>query len=218
MPYISLTKAELEKGAGDSDAENSEQKKHEKIFRHPVRSRILEILRDARSRTQQELGKMLSMSNAAIHYHVKLLLEVGIIKLHSTRPGPNGITEKLYTVDMENWPAVSDEDVRFYIDYTISWMNERNREGVNLLKAGDYSSPFLAGSYASCAPLAEVIQFKREVEKLFNAYFAKYENLKDESLIPFAATFSILPSRKEKTPQSQTDSRNILEFEPECFK
>ena len=211
MPYISLTKAQLEKKAADSDAEKSEQERRKKIFRHPVRNRILDILRDGKARTQQELGKRLSMSNAAIHYHVKLLAEVGIIKLRSTRPGPNGITEKLYTADMENWPPVSEKDVEFYVDYTVSWINERNREGVNLLKAGNYASPFLAGSYSLRAPLPELLRFKRDVEKLFNEYFAKYENADGGDLIPFAATFSILPSREKNTE----DSRNVLEFEPE---
>lgn len=211
MAYISLTRRDLEGKNGELNKQPKSPEENRKIFRHPVRNRILEILRDGKARTQQELGKILSMSNAAIHYHVKLLEEVGIIRLHSTRQGPNSITEKLYTTEMENWPDVSKDDVDFYVDYTVSWMNERNREGLNILKSGDYSSPFLAGSYCSCAPLEELIAFKRDMENLFNRYFMKYEKTDRDNMLPFAVTFSLLPSREGNTG----DSRNILEFEPD---
>jgi|GEM_PF-1254571 DNA-binding Lrp family transcriptional regulator len=224
MPYISLTKAALNGKNGNSeDDEKRLTEKRKKIFRHPVRDRILGILRDGKARTQSDLGKILTMSNAAVHYHVKLLLEVGIIKLHSTRPGPNGITEKLYAVDTENWPVASEDDVNYYIDYMVSWMNERHREGVNILKSErDDMPPFLAGSYSVSAPMPELLQFKREVEKLFNDFYMKYEDAGDEKKClqkisfckkeTFAVTFAILPSREKKAE----DSRNILEFEPDA--
>jgi len=223
MPYISLTKATLNGKNGNSeDDEKRLSERRKKIFRHPVRDRILGILRDGKPRTQSDLGKILSMSNAAVHYHIKLLLEVGIIKLYSTRPGPNGITEKLYSVDTENWPMVSEDDIEYYIDYMVSWMNERHREGVNILKSErDDMPPFLAGSYSVTAPMAELIQFKREVEKLFNEFYMKYEDAAGKKgggqkgnfckKDTFALTFAILPSREKKTE----DSRNILEFEPD---
>jgi len=212
MPYISLTKT----GNGNSESEDAEKRlseKRKKIFRHPIRDRILGILRDGKARTQSDIGKMLTMSNAAVHYHVKLLLEVGIIKLHSTRMGPNGITEKFYAADTENWPPVSEDDVEYYIDYTVSWMNERHREGMNILKSErDNMPPFLAGSYSVSAPKEELIRFKREVEKLFNAFYIKYRHTEGHELESFAVTFAILPSREKKTE----DSRNILEFEPDA--
>ncbi|MCP4352175.1 MAG: helix-turn-helix transcriptional regulator [Desulfobacterales bacterium] len=205
MPYISLTKAEKDTST-DDEIKHQENKK---VFRHPVRDRILGILRDGKARTQRDLGKILSMSNAAIHYHMKILLEIGIVKLDSTRPGPNGITEKLYKADIENWPDVSEDDIEFYLDYMVSWMNERHREGVNLLKSADYETPFLVGSYSVRAPLSKMIQFKREVENLFNNFYTEYENAEDNNLTPFAVTFSIFPSQEVNTE----DSRNIMEFE-----
>lgn len=210
MAYISLTRAELE-GSERVNGQAAEKPDSKKIFRHPVRNRILEILRDGQPRTQQEMGRMLSMSNAAIHYHVKMLKEVGIIRLHSTRSGPNSITEKLYTMDQANWPDVCKDDLDYYIDYTVSWMNERNREGLNILKAGDYSAPFLAGSYCARASLKELIGFKREMEQLLEKYFARYQDQEGEQLIPFAVTFSLLPSGDNAIG----DSRNVLEYEPE---
>ncbi|HIJ56620.1 MAG TPA: helix-turn-helix transcriptional regulator [Deltaproteobacteria bacterium] len=213
MPYISLSMAELKKTetAETDDEMKLKEKKSKKVFRHPVRNRIVDILRDGEPRTQQELGALLSMSNAAVHYHVKLLLEVGIIKLHRTRPGPKGITEKLYTIAVENWPDVSEDDLDYYLSYMVSWINERNREGLNLLKSGSFSIPFLTGSYSARAPLEELIKFKRKVEDLFNEFYSKCESLKGRNRIPFAVTFSMIPSREK----NKEDSRNILEFEPE---
>ena len=212
MPYISLSLAELKKSEIEAEDDMKlQEKKSKKVFRHPVRNRIVTILRDGKPRTQQELGSLLSMSNAAVHYHVKLLLEVGIITLHSTRPGPKGITEKLYTVDIENWPDVSEDDLDYYLSYMVSWITERNREGLNLLKAGNISVPFITGSYSARAPLAELIKFKRKVENLFNEFYSKCESLKGRKRVPFAVTFSMIPSQEKK----QEDSRNILEFEPE---
>jgi DNA-binding Lrp family transcriptional regulator len=212
MTYISLSLAELKKSETETEDDMKlKEEKNKKVFRHPVRNRIVEILRDGKPRTQQELGSILSMSNAAVHYHVKILLEVGIIKLHSTRPGPKGITEKLYTPAMENWPDVTGEDLDYYLSYMVSWMNERNREGLNLLKKEKYEIPFLAGSYSACAPFEELLAFKRKMENLFNEFYERCEKSDHQDSVPFALTFSMIPS-KEKTEE---DSRNILEFEPE---
>ena len=209
MPYISLTKAKLKEKEISDDTMKSKPDQTEKVFRHPVRNRILYILRDGEPKTQRELGKLLSMSNAAIHYHIKLLEDVGIVRLHSTRPGPNGITEKLYMVDIETWPDVTGEDVAFYLDYTVSWMKERHREGLNILKQ-EHDIPFLAGSFTVRAPQNEIIRFKRNVEKMFNAFFLKYKEIKEEDSASFGVTFSILPSSRE----NEEDSQNVLEFEP----
>ena len=212
MTYISLSLAELKKSEAETEDDMKiKEEKNKKVFRHPVRNRIVEILRDGKPRTQQELGNILSMSNAAVHYHVKILLEVGIIKLHSTRPGPKGITEKLYTAAMENWPDVTGDDLEYYLSYMVSWMNERNREGLNLLKTGKYEIPFLTGSYSARAPIEELLVFKRKMENLFNEFYEKCEKSKQKNKISFAVTFSMIPS-KEKNKE---DSRNILEFEPE---
>lgn len=213
-----------EKKVSDADEEKSRTEKTKKVFRHPVRDRILSILRDGTPRTQRELGKILSMSNAAVRYHVKMLEEIGIIGLHSTRQGPNGITEKLYTTNTENWPPVSREDTEFYMDYVISWMNERHREGLSLLKThpdveqgGEISAPFIAGSYAGRSTISDMIQFKRDMEKLFDDFYKKCKRKRKavkraDMLIPFAVTFSMLPSQEDNTAE---DSRNILEFEPQ---
>jgi len=215
MPYISLSIAELRKTDVEiDDHEKIQQAQTKKVFRHPIRNRIIDILRDGKPRTQQELGNILSMSNAAVHYHVKLLLEVGIIKLHSTRPGPNAITEKLYTGAVENWPDVSENDMDYYLRYTVSWMNERNREGLNLLQSGSYDIPLLAGSYSARAPLEELFRFKRKIEKLFNDFYLKCGKSKDKNRVPFSLTFSMLPAQEA----NKGDSRNILEFEPEHSK
>ena len=114
-------------------------------------------------------------------------------------------------MDIENWPDVSEDDLDYYLSYMVSWITERNREGLNLLKAGNISVPFITGSYSARAPLVELIKFKRKVENLFNEFYSKCERLKGRNRVPFAVTFSMIPSLEKK----QEDSRNILEFEPE---
>lgn len=212
MPYISLSKAELKaKKTAPEEPAMHQVEKQKKIFRHPVRNRIVGILRDGKPRTQQEIGNLLSMSNAAVHYHLKLLKEIGIITLHDTRQGPKGITEKLYTADVENWPDITDADLEYYLSYMTSWMNERNREGLNLLKSGDITIPFLTGSYSTAASREDLLAFKRKMEALFNEFYEKCEKSKQKDRIQFAVTFSMVPSREKNTE----DSRNVLEFEPE---
>ncbi len=211
MPYISLSMSELnKKNIADKTNKKKQDIKTKKLFRHPVRSRIIGILRNGSPKTQQELGKILSMSNAAVHYHVKLLLEVGIIKLQSTRVGPNGIIEKLYTVTVEEWPDVSSEDLEYYLDYTVSWMNERHREGINLLKSENLNIPFISGSYSARASLTDLTDFKRQLENLVNNFYKKCEETEEDDNAPFAVTFSLLPSQEK----SEDDSRHVLEFEP----
>ncbi|MBT8339685.1 MAG: helix-turn-helix domain-containing protein [Desulfatitalea sp.] len=213
MPYISLSMAELDKRRSEETANHDDDKarrKQKKIFRHPVRNRIIGILRDGVALTQQELGKALSMSNAAVHYHVKLLIDVGIVKLHSTRMGPNGIQEKLYTVCVEQWPGVSMDDLDFYLKYTVSWMNERHREGLNILESEDFHMPFITGSYSARASLEEIKRFKRRIEEVFNEFFEQCEASEPGESVPFAVTFALLPSREK----NDGDGRHVLEFEP----
>ncbi len=211
MPYISLKGVELsENDSPGKDEKKRRADKKKKIIRHPIRSRILGILRDGEPRTQREIGKILYMSNAAIHYHVKMLVEVGVIVLHGTRQGPNGITEKLYAADVKHGPAVSEQDLEFYIDYTVSWMNERHRESLGVLKSKADAAPLLAGSYSINAPVEDLIRFKRDVEKIFNDFYLKHHKAEGDDLTTVAMTFSILPSRRDR----EEETRNILEFEP----
>lgn len=210
MPYISLSMAEIDKKSTAADKDKKgDLKKNKKIFRHPVRNRIIGILRDGTPRTQQELGRILSMSNAAVHYHVKLLLDVGFVKLQSTRTGPNGIVEKLYTVSVEEWPDVSHDDLDYYLDYTASWMNERHREGINILKSEKFNMPFLSGSYTARARLDELIAFKRKLESLMNDFFEQCAESGNNDGVSFAVTYSMLPSQES----AEEDSRQVLEFE-----
>jgi len=216
MAHVFLEKAALgKKATGPKDELMRRPEKIKKTLRHPIRVRMLGILTDRKAQTQRELGKALSLSNAAIHYHLRILLSTGLIRLHSTRPGPKGITEKLYTADVKEWQAVSDAssnegDLNFYLDYAASWMNERNREGMELLKYGDFMSPFIIGSYVVRAPLDEVVQFKRKIERLFSRFFEKHQETGNDNWTPFSVTFSIVPSQAE----GMEESRNILEFEP----
>ncbi|MBF0099523.1 MAG: helix-turn-helix transcriptional regulator [Desulfobacterales bacterium] len=214
MPYISLTKLDANDSPDSGEpVQTPDQIKRKKVFRHPVRDRILSILRDGEPKTQREIGKILYMSNAAVHYHIKLLIDIGFIKLHNTRLGPNGITEKLYTIALENWPEVGNADMAYYLDYIISWITERNREGLSILKTNEVEVPLFIGSYTASASLKDLLKFKRDAERLFNRYLKKNEKqMTNENTndITFSVTFSILPTKDA----NHDNSVNVLEFEP----
>ena len=186
-------------------------------LRHPIRNRIIATLRDGPPRSQHELGQELSLSNAAVHYHVKLLTQLGLLKLDSTRPGPNCIIEKLYAVDMDAWQSVSaltgiNPELQLYVEHVASWMQERHREGLALLASDPAKAPFLAGSYEVRASLTEVAAFKQRIHELFTAFFAEHENhAAREDLPAFAVTLSLFPARGKNV----ADSRYVIEYCPE---
>ena len=189
-----------------------------KIIQHPIRVRILGILRHSLPCTQRELGRQLSLSSAAIHHHLKKLLEANLVRLQGTRPGPNSITEKLYELNREEWAAfarASEEknaDVDFYLQYVLAWIQERNREGLGILKEKDYAHPFIVASYVVNAPYEEIVEFKRKIHQLLTDFHDQHSDTEDPSQQAFALMFSMLPSREGETEQSQ----NVLEFEPGC--
>ncbi len=61
---------------------------------HPVRLRILSLLTDS-PKSGTELAPLLSMSQAAVSYHVRALADAGLIELDEVRPVRGG-REKLY--------------------------------------------------------------------------------------------------------------------------
>src|SRR4051812_31929793 len=79
---------------------------------HPLRVRILGWLRHQPARTQSEVGKALALSNATARYHLKVLEGADLVAFQGTRPGPNGITEKLYAYNPEVWNRISGEPER----------------------------------------------------------------------------------------------------------
>lgn len=185
-------------------------------FAHPVRARIMSMLGDGRPRTQRELGRGLLMSSAAVHYHLAALVKLGTVRLDNTRPGPNGITEKVYAADHTRWQAIlkaldADMDLRFYLDYTSAWMHERHREGLEVLKAGDQEHPFLLGSFAVNAPLTDVLRLKRELYELVQAFHKKHSTPDRDGRATCAVTFSILPSLADES----RETLNVLEYEPD---
>ena len=183
---------------------------------HPVRIRLMSLMRDGEERTQREMGRFLSMSSAAIHYHLKGLLDCGLMRLSRTRPGPNGITEKMYAVNREAWETLMQApaepgDLAFYLDYTTAWMHERHREGVELIKAGQPAVPFLIGSYTVHATPKDIAQLKHELEKCIQSFFERHEEIaKDSAHETCSVTVSLMPSHARET----RESRAFLDYEP----
>ena len=221
MSYISLRKdyketEELVKGPNRvfKYGDKSWYENVAKILSNPVRVRIIVVLIDVGKLTQRELGKKLSLANASIHFHLKKLTELGLVKLHSTRNGPNGIVEKLFLANKKRWDdflesPYKNEDVGFYLQYAISWLSERNREGKKILEEEKRNIPFLAGSYTINVTADKAIEFKQKLEYLCMEFFNKNNKNKQKNN-SFAVTFALLPSNNDK----HEESLNVLEFVP----
>jgi predicted ArsR family transcriptional regulator len=96
-------------------------------------------LRHQSARTQSEVGKALAISNATAHYHLKVLEGAGLVIFQGTRPGPNGIAEKLYAYNPEVWKRISEQPDRaekldFMLDYTFASIHEIHRKAVDRIK------------------------------------------------------------------------------------
>lgn len=196
--------------------ERRREERLRKIVRHPIRVRILGILLHSSHCTQRELGRQLSLSSAAVHHHLKSLLESDLVRLQGTRPGPNSITEKLYELNREQWSAfvaASEEknaDVDFHLEYVLAWIQERNREGLELLRESEFMAPFVAASSVAVCSYEEIVDLKRQVHDVVARFHEEHQREVDRDHQPYAVMLSILPSREENTEQS----RNELEFEP----
>jgi len=186
-----------------------------KLTESPVAIRILAVLRQEQPRSQQEIAASLYMSGAAVHYHLKKLRDAGLVRLEGTRPGPNGITEKLYAADLALWEEVFDApaaegDLEYYLKYTVAWIQERHREGVELIRRRKSRPPFIAGSFTVSAPPAEIVKLKKKLEAVLGEFFETHAREKPGERASYAVTFSLLPSNEERVEESM----NALEFEP----
>jgi DNA-binding Lrp family transcriptional regulator len=164
----------------------------------PVRLRILGWLAaQAEPRTQREIGRALSLVNAAVHYHVKQLEKTGLVRLEGTRPGPNSITEKLYSgksmteSKQDALPPAQKSDV--YLRYTLDSIGEMHREGAELIKSDWGSSRFLVGCYGVHATDPEIKRLKNRLMKMLQEFHEAHKKPAEKAK-PFAITFGLVPS------------------------
>lgn len=174
------------------------EKAVEKLLRSPLRVRILGWLAaQPEPRTKREIGRALSLSNAAVHYHVKQLEEAGLAKLEGTRPGPNSITERLYSGKGVTGPpggAMDDKErSEFYLRYTLDSMSEMHREGEALIRSDWESSRFLVGCYGAHATEKQITGFKKRLLKMLREFHEAHARPR-KGTKPIAMTFGLMPS------------------------
>ena len=175
------------------------KKSAEEVLRSPVRVRILLWLAaEGKGRTKREIGRALSLSNAAVHYHVKLLEKAGLVWLEGTRPGPNGITEKLYRGKKRDGTpddrTLDDyEKSELYLRYTVDSISEMHREAVELIKSDWKTNRFLVGCWLAHATSEEMKALKNRLTEMLREFYEKH-NQPGEGTKPMAVTFGILPS------------------------
>jgi DNA-binding transcriptional ArsR family regulator len=168
---------------------------------HPLRVRILGWLRHQPARTQSEVGQALGISNATARYHLKALEGADLVRLRGTRPGPNGITEKLYAHNPDVWKRISGvpdraEKLDFMLDYTFASIHEIHRKAVAMIKA-DWRPAFLAGSAGAFATPDEARALMRELDALLTGFYQKHHDPESPGAVPLAITYAVLPSSAE---------------------
>jgi DNA-binding transcriptional ArsR family regulator len=189
------------------DTDTTASEKHDEsdlvgdALSHPLRVRILGWLRHQPAKTQSEVGKALALSNATARYHLKVLEGADLVTFRGTRPGPNGITEKLYAYNPEVWKLISGDPDRsqkqdFMLDYTFASIHEIHRKAVDLIKV-DWRPAFLAGSVGAFATSADIQAFKVKIESLSEGFYQAHCDPESPGTIPVAITFAVLPSSKE---------------------
>jgi DNA-binding transcriptional ArsR family regulator len=184
------------------------------VLRSPVRVRIVGACLHGQEHTQSELARALSLSNPTVYHHIKVLRGAGILRQTGTRPGPKGITEKLYTADVENWQTLSanpNREVRFdfMLDFVLAWMSEIQRDGSQCIKK-DYDNPFVVGSQGCHASGKDILRLKRKLQKAVEE-FCDSHRTKKKGTRSFAATFAVTPV---STNGLMTQKR-IFEYEPQ---
>lgn len=167
---------------------------------HPLRIRILGWMRHQPARTQSEVGKALALSNAAARYHLKVLEAADLVSFQGTRPGPNGITEKLYAFNPKVWNRISRRPDRaklnFMLDYTFASIHEIHRKALGIIK-GDWGVPFLAGSVGAFATPAEVRKLQKRLESVAEEFYRDHDDPESPGVVPVGITFAVLPSSVE---------------------
>ena len=182
----------------------------EDALSQPLRVRILGWLRHEPARTQSEVGKALALSNAAARYHLKVLEGAELVTFRGTRPGPNGITEKLYAYNPKVWKLISGDPERaerldFMLDYTFASIHEIHRKAVDMIKT-DWGPPFLAGSVGAFATPGAIRVLRERLGSVLDEFYERHNDPERAGVVPVAVTFAVLPS-SEKDAQGWAGER-----------
>jgi len=189
------TKTAEGRNPGGADALSNDKKNAlvNELLSHPIRVRLLGWLAGRKPCTQHEIGRALSLSNAAVHYHIKLLESVGLVKFEGTRPGPKSITEKLYSADPRQMNHLKGYTGNLFLDYTADSIREMHREGIKLVNIDFPNSRFYTGCFIKTAPHKELMAFKKKLDALVTEFLDKKMPQSKDSRT-YSVTFSLLPS------------------------
>lgn len=78
-------------------AKTTDKEERVRTWFHPVRLKLVDLLRTRGPMTQTELARLIDAAPASARYHLMRLVKAGFVEQSGTRPGPKGITEKLFT-------------------------------------------------------------------------------------------------------------------------
>lgn len=170
------------------------------VLKNPVRVRILGWLAgQSKPKTKREIGRALSLSNAAVHYHLTRLEKEGLAKLVETRPGPNSITEKLYagfsgkTIPGERKARNDTETSEFYLRYTLDSISEMHREAEQMIRSDWKNNRFLVGCFGVHATEGDIRRLRTRLLNLLETFHEKHRR-PGKKTKPVAMTFGVVPS------------------------
>ena len=80
----------------DDETEAEKGEMRAKVYLHPLRQKILNVLSEKGHLTQTELAKVIDATPGSTRHHLMRLKEAGFVKPAGTRPGPHHSVEKLF--------------------------------------------------------------------------------------------------------------------------
>jgi DNA-binding transcriptional ArsR family regulator len=150
------------------------------VVSHPIRCRALTILAD-REASPVEIGRELGMDPSHIAYHVKVLLEEGLIELTEEIPRRGSIEHRFRAVFPDEY---SDEE---YAALSPDQRTQRSRD-IFCFAAADASCAFSAGSFGdrhdhhiSRMPLQVDEAGWSEMRQLFESTLRELYKIKQEA-------------------------------------
>jgi predicted ArsR family transcriptional regulator len=82
------------------------EKEMDRVITSPICGKIVKCLLEKGPMTQTEIAREIDAAPASARYHLLKLVKVGTVVRDGDRPGPKGITEKLYEIAAEGDDSV----------------------------------------------------------------------------------------------------------------
>ena len=156
----------------------------EKAVSHPLRMKIIVKLAGNGECTQTEVAKEVDAATASVRHHLRVLERAGLVSLTGTRPGPKGITEKLFSINRDKMEIVKKGSKEAKNVGMFRHISEAIRVGQRMLAKdeGAAEGGFLHEVEASPDDLLKLLQsWRRALDRLDEAQVKSPKGAKHEA-------------------------------------